>query len=353
MRRLRKLVGPGVMIMPSVKADAYGHGAIAISHACVSAGADRIAVATCEEGEELRAAGVHVPIHILGTSLPEEIAGAVAAGLALNLHELDLAKVVSLEATKQDRRTVVHLMIDTGMGRLGIPPEQAPEAALAIKCMPNIELEGACMHFAQADDREYSMAQLDRFKHALEGLRRARVDLPLCHAAASTAAIFYPEARFDMIRPGAAVYGFLNPMNLRKQFPVIPALSWRCAVVQIKTYPAGASLGYMRSFTTSRESRIAILPLGYADGYPREVSNHAQVLIKGRRAPVVGMISMDYTMVDVTELEDVSVGSEVILIGRDGDDEICVEELAAHAGTIPYCITTRLGRRPGRCYVRE
>jgi alanine racemase len=155
-----------------------------------------------------------------------------------------------------------------------------------------------------------------------------------------------------MVRPGAATFGFLNPGWLQQRFPLVPALSWRCVVVQIKNEPAGASLSYNRTFTTKRPSRIAALPLGYADGYQREFSNKAHVLIRGKRAPVVGIVSMDYTLVDVTDLEDVSVGSEVTLLGKDGGEEIRVEELAAVANTIPYCITSRLGRRPGRCYVR-
>jgi len=351
-RRLRGMVGDGVAIMPSVKADAYGHGAIATSHAVIAAGAERIAVATCEEGEELRAAGIRVPIQILGTSLPEEIARAVAADLIINAHEMDLARLDSLEAMKQRRRAVVHLMIDTGMGRLGILPEEASAVGVAVRQLPNIELEGVCMHFAQADDAEYSREQLNRFRKAIASLEEARVPLDVRHAAASSASILYPEARFQMIRPGAAVYGFLNPGWLQERFQPVPVLSWRCAVVQIKDYPPGHSLGYNRTFTTRRPTRVALLPLGYADGYLREFSNKAEVLIQGRRAPVVGMVSMDYTMVDVTELQDVHVGSEVTLIGKDGGDAVRVEDLARVADTIPYCITTRLGRRPGRCYVR-
>ncbi len=351
-RRLRDLVGPDVQLMPSVKADAYGHGAIAVTHALLAAGAGRIGVATCEEGEELRAVGIRAPIQILGTSLPEEVSRAVAAGLTINVHEMELARLVSLEAAKQQRRAVVHLMIDTGMGRLGILPEDAARAAAALQSLPHVTLEGVCMHFAQPDDETYSGEQLSRFGRALEALEQSATRMPLRHAAASAASILYPQARFEMIRPGAAVYGFLNPGRLRDRFPLVPALSWRCAVVQLKEYPAGASLGYNRTFTTERPTRIAVLPLGYADGYLRAWSNRAQVLIRGKRAPVVGMVSMDYTMVDVTDLSEVEVGSEVTLIGEDHGDRIALEELAALGETIPYCITTRLGRRPGRCYSR-
>ncbi len=352
-RRFQTLVGDGGEVMPCVKADAYGHGAVAVARSAVAAGATRMVVATCLEGEELRAAGITVPVHILGASLPEEVAPALAADLCLSLHDMDLARLVGLEAVKKNKVAAVHLKIDTGMGRLGILPEAAASAARQIAELPGVELAGVFMHFADAGDEAYSRQQLVRFNDARRVLTEAGVKAPRAHAAGSAAAILYPAARFRMIRPGAGIYGYHAPAWLGERFPLRPALSWKCVVVQLKDYPQGSSLGYNRTFTTRRPTRVAVLPVGYGDGYLRGFSNKADVLIRGRRAPVVGMISMDYVLADVTDLPEVQVGSEVTLIGADGGDRVTVEELAAHAGTIPYCITTGLGRRPGRCYVRQ
>lgn len=349
-RRFRNLCENGAEVMPCVKADAYGHGAVAVSRAALEAGATRLVVATCLEGEDLRAAGIECPVHILGASLPEEIPCAIEADLTLSIHDIELARLISLEAVTHDKTVPVHFKIDTGMGRLGIMPEDAAEAAAQVAALPNIELEGLFMHFADAGDEAYSLRQLERFNDAIAVLEQAGVTVPLKHAASSSAAILYPDAHFDLIRPGCSVYGYHSPGWLGERFPVVSALSWRCVVVQLKDYPPGKHLGYNRTFTTRRPTRVAVLPVGYADGYHRHFSNRADVLIHGRRAPVVGMISMDYAMVDVTDLPEVHVGSHVTLIGAEKSDRITVEELAKHADTIPYCITTGLGLRPGRCY---
>ena len=352
-RRFCDLVADGIEVMPCVKADAYGHGAIATSRAAVMAGASRLVVATSQEGEELRAAGIEVPIHILGASLPEEVPRAIEENLTLSIHETEIARLVSLAAVKHQRQVPVHLKIDTGMGRLGILPEDVVAAAREIAHLPGLQLTGAFMHFADAGDEAYSVAQLARFKDACDALEGDGLQLPLCHAANSAAAVLYPDSHFQMIRPGAGIYGYHCPGWLQKRFPVEAVLSWRCVVVQLKDYPPGKSLGYNRTFTTRRPTRVAVLPVGYGDGYLRSFSNRADVLIHGERAPVVGMISMDYAMVDVTDLSGVEVGSHVTLIGQDGEGQISVEELAEHADTIPYCITTGLGRRPGRCYIQD
>ncbi len=351
-RCFRELVGPGREIMPAVKADAYGHGAIAVARTALENGARRLGVASVLEGEELRAAGIEVPIHILGAALPEEVPVAIAQSLTPSLHEVDTAQIVSAEAVRQDKAVSVHLKIDTGMGRLGVLPEVAVEVARRIATLPRIELEGVFMHFADAGDEAYSRWQIRRFEDACKALAEAGIRVPLRHAANSAAAILYPEAHADLIRPGAGIYGFHDPGWLAANRPLRPALSWRCLIVQLKDYPPGSNLGYNRTYTTRRPTRVAVLPVGYADGYPRAFSNHAEVLIHGRRAPVVGMISMDYAMVDVTEMTQVRVGHTVTLLGAEGEERITLEELATRSGSIPYTITTGLGRRPGRCYVR-
>lgn len=350
-RRFQELVGSPAGVMPEIKADAYGHGAVAVGRAALEVGCERLVVATVLEGEELRAAGIEAPIHILGSSLPQEIPHALANNLTLSVHEMESPRLISRDAVKRGITARVHLKIDTGMGRLGILPEDAAAAAVEISALPNMEIEALFMHFADAGDEPYSHSQLARFHDACTNIEAAGVRVPFRHAASSAAAVLYPEAHFDMIRPGAGMYGYFSPAWVHDRCPVEPALTWRCVVIQVKDYPPGLSLGYNRTFTTRRPTRIAVLPVGYADGYLLGFSNKCDVLIAGRRAPVVGMISMDYAMVDVTDLQDVAVGTVVTLIGKDGGEEITTEELADHADTIPYIITTCLGRRPGRCYV--
>ncbi len=350
LRSFGELMGSTAKVMPAVKADAYGHGAIAISRAALDVGCERLAVATVLEGEELRVAGINADIQILGSSLPDEIPVALHYDMTLGIHEIPAIKFINEEAKKQQKKAKVHLKVDTGMGRLGILPENILFAARNVDAASNLELEGLYMHLADASDESYSQSQLQRFRKAAEVLADVGIEVLLKHASSSTGAILFPDSRFDLIRPGAGVYGYHSPTWIGEFMPLEPALSWHSVVVQVKDYPPGLSLGYNRTFTTRRPTRIAVIPIGYGDGYLRSFSNHTDVLINGRRAPVVGMISMDYSMADVTGMDNISTGTDVTLIGRDGDEIITVEELADKGGTIPYIITTCLGRRPGRCY---
>ena len=345
-----ELTGGTSHVMPAVKADAYGHGAIAISRVALDAGCERLAVATVLEGEELRVAGINADIQILGSSLPDEIPVALEYDMIPSIHETGAINLINDAAKKQGKKVRVHLKVDTGMGRLGILPENILFAARSIAAASNLELEGLFMHLADASDESYSKSQLARFRQAASILEDMHIRIPIKHASSSIGAILYPDSRFDLIRPGAGVYGYHSPTWIRDIFPVTPAMSWYSTVIQVKDYPPGLSLGYNRTFTTRRPTRIAVLPIGYADGYLRSFSNHTDVLINGQRAPVVGMISMDYSMADITGIDGITVGNPVTLIGREGEEEITVEELADRGGTIPYIITTCLGRRPGRCY---
>jgi alanine racemase len=227
------------------------------------------------------------------------------------------------------------------------------EAAREIADLPNLQFEGVFMHFADPSDDAYSRYQLSRFAAACAALERSGVTGFVRHAASSASCVLYPESRFDMIRPGSAVYGYMSPGSLRERFSVIPAMAWRSAVIQVKDYPAGSDLGYSRTFTTARPTRIAVLPVGYADGYGRAFSNRARVLVKGRRVPVVGMISMDYTMLDVTGIDDVHPGTVATLLGEDRGERVTPEELAEWGDTIPYCVTCGIGPRVGRQYLEK
>ncbi len=352
-QRFRELVGPDCMVMPAVKADGYGHGAVPTAQAVLAGGADRLAVATCLEGQELREAGIGVPIQVLGASLPEEVRTAVKYNLIMSLHELYIARLIAIEAVKSGRIVSVQFKIDTGMGRLGILPENAVAAAREIFDLPGLRFEGVFMHFAEASDDTYSRFQLERFNRACRLLEEAGITGFIRHAASSTPAILYPESRFDIIRPGAGIYGYQSPEWVKREFPLRPAMAWKSAVIQLKDYPPGSNLGYNRTFTTRRPTRVAVLPVGYGDGYRREFSNRGSVIIRRRRAPVVGMISMDYAMVDVTGMEGLETGAVATLLGGEGQESISVEEMADWIGTIPYCITTGIGPRVGRVYLGE
>lgn len=350
-RFFKRLAGPGCAVMPALKADAYGHGAVESARAALAGGAERLAVATCLEGQRLREAGIGVPIQVLGASLPEEVDTAVRYNLTMSLHDLEIARLIALAAIREGRTIPVQFKIDTGMGRLGILPENAVAAAREVFDLPGLHFEGVFMHFADASDEAYSRYQLSEFNRACDELENAGVTGFVRHAASSTAILLYPEARFDIIRPGCGVYGYLSPAWMSKEFPLRPAMAWRSAVIQLKDYPPGRNLGYNRTFTTRRPTRVAVLPVGYADGYRREFSNRAEVLIRGRRAPVVGIVSMDYVMVDVTDMadaEELDTGVVATLLGADRDDRITAEEMAEWGGTIPYCLTTGIGNRVGR-----
>ena len=350
--RLKQLAG-GAIVMPALKADAYGHGAVRAAGAVLRGGAERLGVATCLEGQALREAGYGVPIQIFGACLPEEVRLAVRYNLTVSLHELHIAHLVALAAVEAGRKVPVQFKVDTGMGRLGILPERAVEAAREISELPGLHFEGVFMHFADPGDEAYSRFQLERFAVACDALERAGVVGFVKHAANSAACVLYPEARFDMIRPGSAVYGYLSPAWVGEKLPLIPAMAWRSAVIQVKDYPVGSNLGYSRTFTTRRPTRIAVLPVGYADGFGRQFSNKAYVLLRGRRAPVVGMVSMDYAMVDVTGMDEIHPGTVATLMGEDRGASIRPEELAEWGGTIPYCITCGIGQRVGRQYIEK
>jgi alanine racemase len=349
----RRHLGPDVRIMPCIKSDAYGHGALEIAPVLLAAGADRLAVATAWEGEVLRQAGIGVPIQVLGALFPEEVELAVRNHLIISAHDLYIPRLASLAASELEVTVQVHLKVDTGMGRLGVLPAMAVTLAREISNLPSLNLEGLFMHYAVADDPDYRRRQTELFRTVGREMESAGLEGLLYHAASSSAIVSDPDTWFDLVRPGAGIYGYLSPASLRQDFPLRPAMAWRTSVIHLKDYPTASSLGYNRTYHTSVPTRVAVLPLGYADGYRREYSNRARVLVKGKLAPVVGMVSMDYTMVDVTGIREVGVGTQVTLMGNDGENNISAEELAEWGGSIPYCVTTGLGPRVTRTFLED
>lgn len=332
-------------VMAVIKANAYGHGAVACANAALQNDATRVMVANCAEAAQLRSVAITAPIHLLGTLPADEVRDAVAMDLIPSIQEVRQARQISACCVKQQRQARVHLKVDSGMGRLGMRPEGVLDQIKEIMALPGICVEGIFSHLGCAADREFSRAQIELFDSICRDVRAVFPEIKMRHLCNTTGTVLYPEAHASGVRVGLGLYGMHDPVSLHETFPLKPVLSWRTAIHLIKAFPAGVSLGYNATFRTSRPSRIGILPIGYADGYPRSCSNRAFVLVRGQRVPVVGTISMDYTMVDLTDCPDAQVEDRVVLIGADGDARIRCEELAAWAATIPYCITCGISTR--------
>lgn len=350
---VRKLVGSGVKICAAVKADAYGHGIEQVSRIARAAGAEWLGVGSTWEGKRLREAGLGGPILVLGATSPRESSLIAGHGLSQMITSLELAQALSREAQQQGREVGIHLKVDSGMGRLGIRPEEALEFCESLKKLPGLRFEGLMTHFALAHSREKSFTrkQLEIFQETSRALEARGFRFSLRHAANSAAIIDLPESHLDMVRPGIMIYGHFPSSEVSSALPLRPALTLRTEIGHLKSLKPGESVSYGRSFVASRESKVAILPLGYADGYDRKLSNRAQVLVQGRPAPVVGIICMDMTAVDVTDLPEVKAGDEVILLGRQGKEEISAEQIASWLSTIPYEVLTRIGSRVERVYL--
>jgi alanine racemase len=342
-------------ILAVLKADAYGHGSIPIARRLVREGIDMIGVGDSSEAIELRQAGItDTPILILGAAVASELPMIVRHDVSVCVHSFDRVRLLDRGARALGGRIRVHMKVDTGMGRLGVSPTVALDLAREILASPHLALEGVCTHLSSADepDGRFSQDQIQTFRAVLAELKAADIEPEYVHAA-NTAAVFNGAAQenpcFDLVRCGIALYG-IDPASLRGGDDLEPVLSLRTQIIFLKDHPPGAAIGYGRTHRTIVPTRIATLPIGYNDGYPFSLGGRARVLIRGRRAPVVGRISMDYATVDVGHIEGVCVGDTVTLIGEDGDDRILMTDLADWAGTIPYEIPCRFGRRVTRIY---
>lgn len=344
---VRDHVGKHVQVLAVVKADAYGHGAVPIAYQAIESGCAMLGVGDSSEALELRQSGITARTLILGAIIEEEIPQVVESDIDVTIHSRDLLPLLDAEARRQNRLVRVHLKIDTGMTRLGVSCEGAPAVLEAIHDHPNLRLCGVSTHIAGGPDPEYTREQLARFRATIDALK---LDVENCviHAANSSTLFSVPESHFDMVRPGIAMYGVL-PLHPKLK----PALTLKTRIAYLKAVPAGTFVGYEQRYQTRTDTLIATCPVGYNDGYPWLLSNRADVLVQGRRARVVGTVTMDYIMIDVGRIPGVRVGDEVTLIGRDGSEAIRVEELAQLVGTIPYEITCRLGKRVKRIYVDE
>ena len=342
----------GRKILAVVKAQAYGHGAVPISRQLMRCGADMLGVALVEEGRELRTAGIDAPILLMGSLFPEQAEAAVALGLTPVVYTISAARALSDAARKLKTAVSVHVKIDTGMGRIGLAPADAPAFITELRRLAGIDVQGLMTHFADADLREKQFAakQMELFELLVRDLVAARLDVPLRHAANSAAVLDFDRALFTMVRPGLMLYGY-NPLERdQDEGGLRPVLSLVTRIAYIKKVAAGVPISYGRTFETKRESLIATLPIGYADGYSRGLSNRGEVIVRGRRIPVVGRVCMDMTMIDVTDVAGVCEGDEVMLIGSQGSERITASDIAVKTGTIPYEVLCGISSRVPRIY---
>ncbi len=362
-RQLVGIIGRGVELMAMVKANAYGHGAVQVSRAALRGGARWLGVATAGEGLELRRAGIDAPILITASTPGRWLPAALENRLTLTVCSTEAAIAIADAARAAGIRAHVHLEIDTGMGRLGVLPDQVAEFARAIAGLQDIELEGAFTHFAVADTPDardiqgwgltYTQRQLAQYRAALETLERFGIRVRYQHAAHSPATLTLPEARFNLVRIGIAVYGLDPSPEVPCPPGFRPALAFKTEVACVKTVPAGTFISYGATFETARPSRIAVLMAGYADGLRRAPRRGGAVLVRGRRAPIVGRVCMDLTMADVTDIDGVKDGDEVVLIGRQGEEQIRAEEVAALLGTSNYEVVSTISARVERRYIGD
>ncbi len=350
---LREHCAPA-QLLAVVKADGYGHGAVPVARAALEAGAAALGVALVEEGIELREAGIDAPILVLSEPVAEAAASVVGYGLTPVVYTL--AGIDALAKAVADRgshdRLRVHLKVDTGMHRVGCRVDEAVDLAAEVVDRHELELAGVCTHLAAADEpgNQFTAEQLARFHDVLATLRAHGLPTGIVHACNTAGALDWPAARFDLVRVGIGIYGLAPADELEGRVELVPAMSVKARVSHVKSVPAGARVSYGLRYETSRPSRIATVPIGYADGVPRELPHHGGVaLVRGRRCPMAGTVTMDQLMLDVGDLP-VEVGDEVVLIGRQGDEEVTAASWARAMGTIAYTIVCGIGPRVPRVY---
>ena len=344
--RLRERLPSGVSVLAVVKADGYGHGASFVTPVLAKAGADAFGVATVAEGVELREAGVTQPILVLAGAMEGDVDTALAFRLSIAVIDEHMAR--ALAAAARNRTLPVHLKLDTGMTRLGVTPDDLPGFLAVLRELPQLELEGVFSHFGDADSvaSPYADQQQQVFSRQVGIIRGAGFRPRWTHLANSAATLTRPDSHWNLVRPGIVLYGVAPECG--RDFLVRPVMRLRTRIWQLKSVPAECPVSYGQTFVTRRPSRLAVLPIGYADGYDRSLSNRGEVLVRERRAPIIGRVCMDLTVVDVTDVPGATVGDEVVLWGRQGNATLSVSEVAVWQDSIPYEVLTRLGKRVPR-----
>jgi alanine racemase len=343
--QVKELVGPSTAVLGVVKSDAYGHGMLPVARELENLGVEYLGVSTCREAVILRQGGVTSPILLLLGIEEDEIPHVIKYSLTPAIFRPDLAMAFSAAALAADTSIPVHLKFDTGMGRLGVPYGETDAFLQLIKSLEGIRVEGLLSHFASADedDKSFSNKQLERFRRILSQAQAIGLNPLYVHIANSAGVIDLPDSYLQLVRPGLMLYGAPPSQELHHPIPLRPVMTVKTRVLQLKKVPAGSPIGYGCTYTTSRPSLIATLPVGYDDGYNRLLSNRGEVLVRNRRAPVVGRISMCLTTVDVTDIPEVQPDDEVVLLGTQGQEQITADDIAAQISTINYEILCNLG----------
>lgn len=351
-RTIKNHIGPAVDLMAVVKANAYGHGALEVAQTALRHGASRLAVARIDEGVQLREAGITAPILIMSYTPPDAVELAAAHDLTPAVTEPEVAEALSARAVALGRGVPVHIKVDTGMGRFGLLPDEVLPFVERLAALPGLVIEGLFTHFSVADSagKTYTRQQFQTFQAVRARLDAAGFAIPVCHVANSAATLDLPEMHLNAVRIGIAMYGLHPSAEVEPAVPLQPALALKSHVARVRVLPAGSSISYGRTYITPRAMPVALIPVGYGDGYHRLLSNRGAVLIHGRRAPIVGRVCMDQFVVDVSQVGAVNVNDEAVLIGCQAGACIPAEEVAAWAETINYEVTTSLLPRAARIY---
>jgi alanine racemase len=352
-RRIKDIVGPRVEVMAVVKAEAYGHGAIDVARTALASGASWLGVAALSEALPLRQAGLTAPILVMGWTPGWLARQAIENDVACAVFDLDTAGAFGRAAQEAERKARVHVKINTGMNRLGLMPDEAAGAIDHMAAMEGLSIEGIFTHFSKADetDASHTHRQIERFNRALGDVQRRGIDIPLRHAANSPGILHFPASHFDMVRLGIAMHGLHPSHDVPAPSDFRPAMTLKTMVAQVQTLPPGSEVSYGGEYVTRTRERIAVLPIGYADGFRRKPSHWGQVLVRGLRAPIVGRVCMDQIMIDVTRIPGVAQGDEVVLIGEQGEDRIRAEEVAIQLGTNNYEVASAIMARVPRLYL--
>jgi alanine racemase len=354
-KNLISLTSGETSLMAVVKANAYGHGLLQIAKCAAESGAAWLGVALPEEGAELRENGISLPILVLGDVSEEQCETVIKYNLTQTVPSLETARCLNSIAQHTGGKVRIHLKLDTGMGRIGF--HNADELKTAIKemqGMKGISIDGAFTHFAAADeiDPDYTIVQINRLENMKQIIQDAGFTLNWIHASNSAGVLMFPKSHYNLVRCGISMYGYYPSAYIEKHAKVslFPVLQWETRIVYVKTLKAGSSVSYGRSFIASSSRKVATLPVGYADGYNRLLGNRASVLVRGKRAPVIGRVCMDQIMVDITHIPEAAVGDQVVLLGEQGAEKVTADELADLCGTISYEILTSISQRVPRIY---
>lgn len=357
MREIRRITDPKAQIMAVIKADGYGHGFLEVTKTLLENGADRLAVAIPQEGKQLRKRGIDVPVLILSATMEDDIDEIIDLDLTTNVFSYEFAEVISKAAQKKKKTANVHIKLDTGMSRIGFVisdnNEEVINEILRISKLPYINIEGLFSHFSTSDEKDdtYTRLQFKRFMAVADELKARGLDIPIKHICNSAGVMMYPEMHLDMVRPGVILYGMYPSDEVDKsKLDLIPAMTLKSRISYVKEVEAGRGVSYGKEYITDRTTKIATVPIGYADGYLRKIAKHGEMIVHGVKVPIIGRICMDQCMIDVTDVHNIKRGDEVIIFGREG---VTIDDVAQWCETINYEISCTISKRIPRIYTKD